>query len=314
MKMSLSTNWCNQRIESAREIAEIALSLGFDELELGFNTTQEQYAWFRDNPDAVRIGSVHAYCPVPLSAPHGSPELYSLASPDRSERMMARLHILKTLECASSLGAESVVLHAGKIPVSSFFDRSMDSGTLHEALKAGNFDLSAAKYAKALAKARSRRGGRSKSAMDIVKKELEPILELFGRKSVVLALENLPFIEGFPDEAEFAELLETFRGAPLMAWFDTGHFRVRKMHGWLDSSASDIVDRLLSEGPLRGMHLNDVRDYFDDHFAPGGGNVDFAQYKEAAKRVRHVVFEPKAHVDAESLRTSLSRIKALWGV
>ena len=26
---------------------------------------------------------------------------------------------------------------------------------------------------------------------------------------------------------------------------------------------------------VRGMHINDVKDYYDDHFAPGGGGVDF---------------------------------------
>ena len=39
MKLSLSTNWCNRRIDDGREIAEKALELGFEELELGFHTT-----------------------------------------------------------------------------------------------------------------------------------------------------------------------------------------------------------------------------------------------------------------------------------
>ena len=39
MKLSLSTNWCNRRIESGEEIADKAMELGFTELELGYHTT-----------------------------------------------------------------------------------------------------------------------------------------------------------------------------------------------------------------------------------------------------------------------------------
>ena len=38
MKFSLSTNWCNRRFEFGEEIADKAMELGFDGLELGFHT------------------------------------------------------------------------------------------------------------------------------------------------------------------------------------------------------------------------------------------------------------------------------------
>ena len=91
MKFSLSTNWCNQRLNDGEAIAEKALSLGFEELELGYNTTPEQVPGFRKMLDRIPVGSVHAFCPVPLSAPQGYPELYQLASLDEEARKMAVL-------------------------------------------------------------------------------------------------------------------------------------------------------------------------------------------------------------------------------
>ena len=87
MKLSLSTNWCNRRLESGEEIAAKALELGFAELELGFHTTLFQVQGFKKMRDQIPVGSVHAFCPVPISAPQGYPELYSFhrtSSPRRS--------------------------------------------------------------------------------------------------------------------------------------------------------------------------------------------------------------------------------------
>ena len=80
MRLSLSTNWCNRRMESGEEIADKAMELGFQELELGYHTTLFQVKGFKARLDQIPVGSIHAFCPVPISAPQGYPELYSLAS------------------------------------------------------------------------------------------------------------------------------------------------------------------------------------------------------------------------------------------
>ena len=104
MKFSLSTNWCNRRIESGEEIAEKAMELGFEELELGFHTTQAQVKGFKARLDQIPVGSVHAFCPVPISAPQGYPELYPLASLDENDRAIARVHVKKNIELPRKWG------------------------------------------------------------------------------------------------------------------------------------------------------------------------------------------------------------------
>ena len=97
MKLSLSTNWCNRQVDDGAAIAERALSLGFDELELGFHTSVAQVDGFRRLRDRIPVGSIHAFCPVPLSAPQGYPELYALASFDEDQRALAAFHVRRNI-------------------------------------------------------------------------------------------------------------------------------------------------------------------------------------------------------------------------
>lgn len=306
MKLALSTNWCNRKYSSGEEIADKALELGFAALELGFNTTQDQLAGFSKRSDRIPVESVHAFCPVPLSAPDGSPELYSLASLDENERAMARIHLLKTVDTASDLGAKSVVLHAGRIALSTFFSKKRDSHFLRETLIAAKGDTLNPKYRKVLNSALSARNRRAAKITEVFLRELESIIPVLEKRSIALALENLPFLEGFPNEVETLEILTRFSGSPVFAWYDTGHHRVREMHGWIGDDAKAALEKLEEISLIRGIHINDVKDYHDDHFAPGGGNVDFAAIASMAAKAEHIVFEPKSHVSEDELSKALA--------
>ena len=63
---------------------------------------------------------------------------------------------------------------------------------------------------------------------------------------------------------------------------------------------------------VAGMHLNDVRDFRDDHRQPGWGGVDFAALKPLAQRDVLRVFEPHQPVSFDELRTALQEIRNLW--
>lgn len=304
MKISLSTNWCNRRFETGEEIVDKALELGVDELELGFHTTQLQAQGFMSRRDEMPVGSIHAFCPVPLSAPCGHPELYTLASPDENARGIARIHLLKNIRFAAEIGADCVVHHAGRVSFSGFFSRDFDSGFLRTVREKCKNDIASAPYAKALAKAKAVRRKRGAKILDAFLRELDSITPELEKSGVVLALENLPYLEGFPDESEMSGISSRFKDGPVMAWFDTGHHRVRECHGWL--SAEGLPD----PGAVAGMHLNDVKDFNDDHFPPGEGNVDFAALAEMASRVRHVVVEPSHTVKEDALKRGIAYAKA----
>lgn len=271
---SLSTNYFKAGT-AADEIVGKALDWGFDELELGYATTAEEGLKYRQYSSRIKIGSVHAFCPVPLSAPGGHPELYRLVDFDANTRAIARANIVASVRFAAEVGADAVVLHAGRASAARIFpwtDRT---------------------------KVRTKNGLR---LMEIAKAELAALVPVLEENKVVLGLENMPYLEGFPKDDEWPFLAEF---APrVKPWFDTGHWRVQECSKW--------VGRFLETGYAKldfaGMHLNDVKDFSDDHFAPGGGKVDFKELKDLMLKVPHLVFEPKSHVSEEDLKKGVETI------
>jgi sugar phosphate isomerase/epimerase len=300
VKISLSTNWCNEKIESGEEIAELAASLGFDELELGFRTTEKQVEGFKRKIDLIPIGSIHAFCPVPMSAPRGSPELYSLASFSEDARAIARFHILKNARFAADIGADSIVLHAGTVKLNSFFRKSYCSSALEDILFKVDENSQDRQYRKILKKVRDRRSLVGKKMLEIFKKELSIISPKLERLGCCLAFENLPYIEGFPNEIEMEEIQKEFDPSVISAWFDTGHYAVRKWNDWL---FGDLPEK------VRGLHINDILKNKDDHLPPGKGNIDFSLFSEMFATAKHIVFEPKGNVSVEDLQQALKAWK-----
>ena len=285
MKFSLSTNWNNGRLDDGAAIADEAEALGFDSLELGFRTQPEQLPGFRSRLDRMPVTSVHAYCPVPIGAPSGHPELYQLCSPDPNERALAHMLLEKTFACAADLGAKVVVFHAGYADLTTLF---------------GNLFTTARKL----------RVKRGRKLLEAFKQEFETLRPSLEKKGLTLALENLPRQEGFPNLEEAKELMQTFAGAPLRLWFDTGHALVRETHGWAGESAHMAAEL----APwICGMHLNDVKGPEDDHQEPGWGNVDFARLTFLAKRDILRVFEPHRPVPPEDLKNALFYMRNMWG-
>jgi len=278
MKFSLSTNWCNRRIESGEEIADLATELGFEELELGYHTTLAQAKGFKARHDQIPVGSVHAFCPVPISAPQGYPELYQLASFDEEDRKMAVLQVRRNIAFAAEMGASTVVLHAGRVMFNGFLRR---------------WDL-------------KRRVKRGRKMVDVFRRELEALVPDLEKNKVTLGLENLPYLEGFPAEWEIADVV----GDWVRPWLDTGHEFVRRTNRWpADVSAAFPVS--ISDIQPVGLHISDSMGG-DDHVPPGEGRVDFASLRPVAEKARHLVFEPSPAVKQDALMRGIALLRKLW--
>lgn len=284
MRFALSTNWNCRRLADGAAIADEAVALGFDALELGFNTQPEHLPGLKSRLDAIPVDSVHAYAPVPIGAPGGSPELHYLASHDPDERALAKVLLRKSIAVAEDFGARAVVLHAGRIGVGALF---------------GNL------FSKPLA----RRRLRGPAMVEVFRREIDELIPLLEKAHVKLAFENLPYIEAFPNEDELDAMMKDYSGAPIGAWFDTGHARVRFCSKWSESEAN-VARRQLPY--LVGMHFNDVKDVNDDHFQPGGGNVDFAALSFAAAQESTIrVVEPNASVAPDVLKSGLALLRGI---
>jgi sugar phosphate isomerase/epimerase len=309
MRFSLSTNWSARRHTEGEALTDEIVALGFDALELGYHTTEELAAGVRRRVQAgaVTVDSVHAYCPVPIGAPHGYPELYLLASLDEDERAMASILVGRTLAFASSMGARAVVLHAGRIFLSALFG---DLGTrkLVEALD-GEGSAAGAGFQRILAKSLKRRAARVRKYYDGFCLSLEALLPKFEKAGVALCLENLPSIEAFPDAREMDMLKVRFDTPSLAYWHDLGHGQVREYLGW--DRHLDVARALLPV--TRGIHIHDALPLMNDHLLPGQGLIDYDAYAFYGARDVIRVFEPAPEVKGDELAASLRFMREAWG-
>lgn len=292
MKFALSTNWCNRRLESGEEIADRAAELGFDGLELGFHTSDFQVAGFKARLDRMPVGSVHAFCPVPISAPRGNPELYQLASFDEETRRMAQIMVRRNIAFAAEMGATALVLHAGRV-----YRDSLAGWFLPGWFMKGRRE-----------KIREERG---RKMIDVLKLELEQLVPELEKNNVKLGLENLPYPEGFPDFDEIASVT----GDWVRPWLDTGHWYALETKRRLARKANEEEQAApfpIPDAGYRplGMHLNDSRGG-DDHLAPGDGKIDFAVFRTMMETADHLVLEPNPTAPGHRLRESLVRLRRL---
>ena len=98
-------------------MADKALALGFDGLELGYGLHASAVPRLvaRCRAGEVAIRSVHAFCPVEGEKAVGHPELHRIANLDEDARRTAVEKVLGVMRFAESVGAGAVVLHAGRV-------------------------------------------------------------------------------------------------------------------------------------------------------------------------------------------------------
>ena len=309
IRFALSTNWCAKRFSDGAAIADLAGEMGFDALELGYNTSFEQVPGFKSRIDRMPVDSVHAFCPVPVSAPRGYPELHLLASEDEDERALAAAFLRKSIQFAAETGARAVVLHAGRVFLRSWLG-NLGSDRLMPLWRNVRGTADAGIYSTLLEKAKRRRRKRGAARMDVFCRELEKLFPALESAHVRVALENLPSIEGFPDEDETLEIARRYPGAPVAAWFDIGHAEIRAAFRWTGSAAGEAA-RLA--GCIAGCHIHDVKGLDGDHCAVGEGHVDFAALRVlASPRILHV-FEPAPGVSRTALQSGLESLRRIWG-
>ncbi len=301
--LALSTHWNARRHKDGAALADEILSLGFTRVELGYDLTRDLIPGLqqRVREGALRVVSVHNYCPVPMGAPRGGPEIFTFTDPDPARRKLAVEHTERTLRFAAEMGAGVVVAHGGYIRHwRAWMPR------LFLALERDPFGAEAEKWRARIERRRERRARRALDALRACVERLMPTLEKTG---VILALENLPSWEAVPTENECRELIEALRTSRLGYWHDTGHGRIRENCGF--TNHAKLFERLLPY--LAGMHLHDVRFPATDHVLPPvADGLDFADFAAAAKLPIPKVIEPMPGAPAEEIRRAAEHIARRW--
>ena len=281
---------------------EEILSLGLGCVELGYDLRSELIPGVKTMVEsrAIRVKSVHNFCPVPVGAPRPHPELYTPASPDRREREFAVVHISKTLRFAAEMGARVVVCHSGNVDMPKYsFDllrmasRNEQFSEPYESLKL---------------KAQLARDKKAPRQIDYLSESLEALLPVVRETGVLLALENLPTWEAIPSELESEQLMKRFHSSGIRLWWDIGHAQIRENLGFIN--ASRWLRRLAPF--IDGMHIHDVAPPGQDHIMPPRGHVDFKALSDLAKMDMVRVLEPAPDTEAGQIVRAIDFLRETW--
>ena len=302
--LSLSTRWNAGRHRSGEAMLEEILALGLGAVELGYDLRAELIPGVRKMVEAkaVRVDSVHNFCPVPVGAPRPHPELYTPASPDRREREYAVVHISRTLRFAAEMGARVVVCHSGNVDMPKLsFDlvrmaaRGEQFGEPYENLKL---------------KAQLVRDKKAPKQLEYLAESLEQLLPVVQETGVKLALENLPTWEAIPSELEAEKLMRRFHAGGIRLWWDIGHAQIRDNLGFIN--AARWLRRLAPF--LAGLHIHDVAPPGQDHLMPPQGQIDFPALADVARMDMVRVLEPAPDTETALIARAIEFLRDAWNL
>lgn len=305
MGISLSTAWNAIAHDNGKEIIREVKDLGFKTVELSFNLTERIV---RDiirlsQEKQISVSSLHNYCPIPegLSRQEALPDCYSLASLDPDERRKALRYAKISIDTASSLNAEAVVLHCGRVEIP---DRTRELCAFYH----NDSALSSQAALRLKDEMRREREEKISGHLDAALMSLEELADYARGLKVKLGIENRFYFREIPSFEETAKILERFQGAGVFYWHDTGHAQLWENLGFLKHR--DYLERYQQH--LLGWHLHDIKGT-KDHLAPGSGDFDFSLLEPYMKKGAIKTLEAHYPAQAREIVRARELLEGLYG-
>lgn len=296
--IGISTVWNALRHKSGRKMIQELLRLGFDQVELNVHVTPAMIEEVREmvTRGLVRVCSLHNCCPVPprVELENAAGNVLSLSAPDEAKRSAAVEQAKQTIEWAGRLGASTVVMHLGAVPMEIRQREAiklMGAGLREQARAMVIEDL--------IARAEAR-----KPYLDSVTTSTRELADYAEAAGVKLGLETRYYYSEIPSLDEFQMIFKNVASPALGYWHDTGHAHVMELLG-----IADQKDYLRKYGDrLIGVHIHDAVGG-SDHRPIGRGEIDFSQLLPYIRPDTTLVLE--IHSQSSKAELIRSREKAL---
>ncbi len=303
MSFALTTRWNAARHYSGEAMLKEILALGIRHIELGYDLRMDLVPGVLEivKRGEVVVDSLHNFCPIPMGAHRGHPELFTFADPERRVREGAIQHTTRTVRFAAEVGAQAVVIHAGHCHMHRM---SEELFALYE--RGQQFSPA---YEKIKLKVQLVREKQARRQVEYLYQCIEQMLPVLQETRVKLGIENLPTWESIPTESEMEELFRHFGSGLIGLWYDVGHGQIRENMGFINQER--WLERL--QPHLIGMHLHDVEPPAKDHLMPPRGRINFARLKRFATDNVLKVIEPAPLVPAEEIALGLKTLQTIWG-
>jgi len=277
-------------------------ALGIDCVELNFTLSKKMVNDIAElaAERIVTVLSLHNFCPVPDSVDikNASPDYYSLASIDETERKMAVEATKRTIDTACRLKAEAIVVHSGRVNIT---DRT------RELAKAIDSGMDVTYLIATMHKERDEEI--KKGYLDSVLESIGEISEYSKNCGVKIGLENRFYFRELPSASEFEVIFSHFGAEDnIYYWHDTGHAQI--FENLRLSSHKEYLDKFSRR--LIGVHLHDIKGTINDHNAPLAGDFNFALLKSYLNKNVMKVLEPHAPATSEEIKRGLKYLKKLY--
>ncbi len=277
--------------------------LGFEYAELSHGIRVSLLPGILEAVEAgeIKISTLHNFCPLPMGITHAAPNLYEFSSDKPRDQDLAVRHTLKTLEFATRVKAQLVVLHFGSMDLKDY------TGKLSEMLERG--EKNSPKYIKLCAEAAKKRDEQKVKAFARAIATLKRFLPEAEKRDLQLGIEVREALQELPVEGDFTELFYEAGSPAVVYWHDTGHAQIKENLGFIDHAAhlASLAEH------LAGFHIHDVQFPTRDHCSPGTGMINFAGLAPLVKPHHIKVFEFSPSLSEASARNGVAHIKKLWG-
>jgi sugar phosphate isomerase/epimerase len=259
--VTLSTMWGLGRFSDLEQFFSAGTQLGFHGFELNHQVDSPMLQ--RLEVDGYRVTGVHAPCPADIPPAEVKARNWLVTSPDEEGRRQGVLAIQRSIDLAQSLGAELVVVHAGRVDV----DASLES-RLWNLFDAGH--AATEEYAALKEHVGAVRAEKAPANLEAAGRSIAELVDYAARAGIRLGLENRYHYLDLPLPGEMAYLLEVAGVEHAGFLYDVGHAQTLENLGFVphEEWLQRFSDRMIA------MHLHDIRG-LEDHVAPGQGEVDW---------------------------------------
>ena len=282
--LAISTSWKSKEAKNGDSFIELLECFDITRIELEYRISEVLFRQIREalKRSDLKVASVHNYFPIPTILPHskGGGDLFLLSHVDKDERQKAIQMTIRSMEYASDLGANVVVLHCG------YVDMDTELNILHHYWETNQIHSKKAQIF--IARKLKEREHLKSRHLDSLLFSLDRLTHIAEKLNLMLGIENRYHYHELPGFHDFNVLLTEFEGGPLGYWHDIGHAHVNEILTIIPSESllKTYSDRLI------GVHLHDALG-LDDHLAPGTGIIDFKSIKSYFNKNTLLVIELK---------------------
>jgi len=303
MPLAFSTSWNAFRYDKARDMLFEISKLGFTDLELSFNLTASMVSEIEGLKEklGLRVRSVHNFCPIPegFQRKDALPDCYSISSFDEEERRLAIKYTKHSIDTASRLGAQVLVMHCGRVQIEDrtrklieLYDRGLKDTENYLSLKQEFF---------------RERASIASPFLDHALASLDELNKYAEEKSIYLGVENRFYYAEIPNFEEIGIILKEFESSRIFYWHDTGHAQVMENLGL--ASHKDYLDSY--SRAMIGIHIHNVVGCLD-HQAPVTGQLDFSKLTPYLRKETLKVIEAHKQAGASDIKNSKELLERIF--